>query len=337
MKKTRSNTDRPNGEQPLDPIQASLKALEERYEQLLQAQTVHRQEVETQNEELRKQVEVLSRQPSEARPNAPRSSMPKAPSPANYSGKSSEKNSTSIQAFFFRIRKAAEFSGMDKEGALALAVCHLDGRAATWFMRLEESGQRPADLDELRKQMIKEFVPSIEKSQAKMELVALKMGLKDEIDKHIDRFEELMETSQTDMKEAYSYFFLTLPDSFKVDLTKYFEGETPDDIHRAYRRVRTLGLTRTWSETETKKSTSKPSGQKDTDGGGNHQNTNSGGKQSKKSRELKESDPEWGRARTYQERRQYSKQGRCFKCGKEGWADPDHPCRKEKSTEKSKN
>lgn len=59
-----------------------------------------------------------------------------------------------------------------------------------------------------------------------MELVALKLGLKGEIDKHIHKFEELMETFETDTREAYSYLFLTLPDPYKVDLTKYFEGET---------------------------------------------------------------------------------------------------------------
>lgn len=57
-----------------------------------------------------------------------------------------------------------------------------------------------------------------------------------------------MEISETDANEAYSYLFLTLPENFKVDLTRFFEVESPSDIHKAYRRVRTLGLTRTWAD-----------------------------------------------------------------------------------------
>lgn len=41
-----------------------------------------------------------------------------------------------------------------------------------------------------------------------MELVALNLGLKCEIDKHIDIFEEVMETAEKYIMEAYSYFFL---------------------------------------------------------------------------------------------------------------------------------
>lgn len=90
--------------------------------------------------------------------------MLKAPTPSNYSAKSAERNSTRLQAFFFRIKKAAEFSRMDEQGTLQLAVCHLDGRAATWFIRLESSEGRPTNVDKLPKMMFKEFVPSIEKS-----------------------------------------------------------------------------------------------------------------------------------------------------------------------------
>lgn len=47
--------------------------------------------------------------------------------------------------------------------------------------------------------------------QAKMELVTLRMKIRDTPDKHIESFEKLLETSETEMLEAYSYFFMTLP------------------------------------------------------------------------------------------------------------------------------
>lgn len=58
-----------------------------------------------------------------------------------------------------------------------------------------------------------------------MSLVAMQLRLKDATDKHIDPFEELMETSETNMSGAYSYSFMTLPDTCKEDLTKFFLKE----------------------------------------------------------------------------------------------------------------
>lgn len=85
-------------------------------------------------------------------------------------------------------------------------------------------------------------MPSIKKAPGKMDLVGLRMNSHDAVDKHIDRFEEVIEASGTDMKEAYCYFFMTLPDPYKEDLTKLFEGEVPDDIHAAYHCVHTLSM-----------------------------------------------------------------------------------------------
>lgn len=129
-----------------------------------------------------------------------------------------------------------------------MAVWHLDGRAAIWYMRVEATEDSVQNIDELRRLMFKEFVPSIEKSQTNMSLVALQMNAKADVDNHIDNFEEPMEISENDMKGAYKYLFLILPDSFKVELTKCFEVEAPNDNHKAYRRVRTLRPTRTWTE-----------------------------------------------------------------------------------------
>lgn len=69
---------------------------------------------------------------------------------------------------------------------LPRAVCHLDKQATTWYMRLGQTYDCADNIDQLKKMMVKEFVPSIEKSQAKMSFVALKMNIKDEVDKHID-------------------------------------------------------------------------------------------------------------------------------------------------------
>lgn len=62
---------------------------------------------------------------------------------------------------------------MDAVRMLALAVCHLETRAATWDMCVEESGDRLDNVEALCKIVQNEFVPSIEKSKAKMDLVAL--------------------------------------------------------------------------------------------------------------------------------------------------------------------
>lgn len=73
-------------------------------------------------------------------------------------------------------------------------------------------------------------------------LVNSKVVGKQEAGKYIDRFEELIKTLETDMGEAYRYFFLTLSDAYKEDLIKFLEGEVPEDIHNAYKRVHTLNV-----------------------------------------------------------------------------------------------
>lgn len=66
-----------------------------------------------------------------------------------------------------------------------MAVCHLNSRAATWYIRMEATGDSPQNVQELRKLMFKKFVPSIQKSQAKMSLLALRMNSKNDVGKHI--------------------------------------------------------------------------------------------------------------------------------------------------------
>lgn len=307
-------------------MEETLALLEDKYNSLLQEQ-------KKQNEELLERIKGLEnhKEGSQGGSSQTRRVTTKAPTPAVYSGKSAERNSTSLRSFFFRITKAAKFSNLDDESTLSLAVCHLDGRAATWFMRTEASAKSPATFEELRKLMFKEFVPSIEKSQAKMDLVALKMKMGDATDKHIDKFEELMETSKTDMSEAYSFLFMTLPEEIKEDLTKHFEGETPQDIHEAYRRVRTIAMAKKFMSKENDKRQGKPGGKgtnypKPTKQEGQPFKGNGG------RRELSKDDVEWGKARNGGERIVYRSADRCFECGKKGWSDSEHPCRKAQDT-----
>lgn len=330
-RQTRNQSGPSNEDGGSENIQSQLAALEQRYEELLNIQNTQRQELENQNTQLKQRLDELTgTDPGNRSVQQPtRSAVPKAPTLQSFSGKASEKNSTSLQAFFFRVRKAAQFASMDPVSTLTLAVCHLDGRAATWYMRLESQEQAPETIDQLKTLMIKEFIPSIEKSQAKMALVSLRMNYTDDVDKHIDKFEELMEISGTDMAEGYSYFFLTLPDSFKVDLTKFFEGEAPGDIHSAYKRVRTLGLTRTWTSSGRKKSDPNPNKDDKNNDPKNPDPKNTG----KVPRELDPKDDTWGRAKNKAEAKIYSKHDRCFKCGKVGWSEPDHPCKKKKKEE----
>lgn len=321
-------------------VEEAVKILDEKYLLLLAAQDNQKSALEEQKKELQDKVQALMvniqvqkeaidklQESAVCNKNAGRKIATKAPTPAVYSGKSTERNSTSLRAFFFRVEKAAQFSDMDDESTLAMTVCHLDGRAATWYMREENAGRNPESMDDLRKRMFKEFVPSIEKSQAKMELVALRMVTKDDTDKHIDRFEELMETSETDLSEAYSYFFMTLPDSYKEDLTKFFEGEVPTEIYTAYKRVRTIAMAKKWTSHAADKTKVPDKASQDTKGSSNRNSayTKSG---NTARRELKNDDDNWGKARNAGERVVYRAANRCFDCGKSGWTDPAHPCRK---------
>lgn len=84
----------------------------------------------------------------------------------SYSGKSIEKSSMSLRAFFFPVTKATQFSNFHDESTLALAVFHLDGRAATWYIRQEEANRNPITMEELRRAKFRKFIPSIEKLEA---------------------------------------------------------------------------------------------------------------------------------------------------------------------------
>lgn len=115
----------------------------------------------------------------------------------------------------------------------------LKGREVSWDMRLEQEGKMRQSFEDLRKLVFKEFVASKEKQQAKQELINLRWRVGEDLNKHIESLEELMEESETDRKEAFGSFFISLPDEYKTDLTITFEGVPPSEIFLAYKRVNT--------------------------------------------------------------------------------------------------
>lgn len=256
------------------------------------------------------------------------SAAPKAPTPCVYAGTIPERTSMSIRSFFYRIEHTANFSNLDPQRTLELALCHLTDRASTWYMRVEREGTVIQDLNDLRSAMFKEFVPQTEKTQAKVDLVALRFRASDDPNAHIDRFEQLMEVSQTRSQEAYQYFFMTLPDPFKADLTKFFEGDEPTDIHAAYRRVRTLCMAEKYGNPQHKPNNDRQKFKR--------KFNKDEGKGSSKRRFLDKQQEDWGPARGESEKRFYRRNDRCFKCGKESWSDPKHPCRQHQKSERSK-
>lgn len=79
-------------------------------------------------------------------------------------------------------------------------------------------------------------------------MVAASINMRDETEKLIDLLKELMETSETDMSEAYKYFFMTILAIYKEDLTKVLEGDVPYDIEEVYRRVQNISIAKKWTE-----------------------------------------------------------------------------------------
>lgn len=94
-----------------DEIQAALKALKKGYEQLLNNHAAQQHKLEAQSEELRQCLVQLSNSGAESRQARPptRNAESKAPISQRHSGKSSEKNSTSLQAFSSLIKGQLNF------------------------------------------------------------------------------------------------------------------------------------------------------------------------------------------------------------------------------------
>lgn len=112
----------------------------------------------------------------------------KASMPNSYGKAISERNNVSLRSLF-RLQKSREFSNTTGKNLLSLALCHLSGIAATWAMRPERDDNKPTLVEELRRVMFKQFVPSVEKQQAKQELISLRWQHGLEMNKHIEKFE----------------------------------------------------------------------------------------------------------------------------------------------------
>lgn len=74
----------------------------------------------------------------------------KAPLPSVFYGKSSERNFVSVRSFFYRLQNSEIFGNMSEEKKLSLAFCHLEGKQASWIMRLELIDKKPTSLQGLR-------------------------------------------------------------------------------------------------------------------------------------------------------------------------------------------
>lgn len=241
-----------------------------------------------------------------------------------FSGKKEERNSQTLRAFFYSIRKVGKVCGFSEEKLLEIAELRLHGKAASWMERLEEQDGKPTTLEEFRKAIFKEFVPANEQNKAKLQLMNLKMKMT--LEEHISYFQDLVLMSQTPASEMYHYFFMSLPNSYKEQFTKKFPSQTPDCIQDAYEFARTISLAATWRQDKT-------NAEKEKHNEGSIARFSGSAKKTEK--KTKDDTLEtWGPCRSSGERQLYFNTDRCTKCGKKGWSDPDHPCRKHKAFKK---
>lgn len=214
---------------------------------------------------------------------------------------------------------------------VSLAMCHFQDRAASWMLRLEQNDEKPSNLEERKRKMIKQFVPTNEKAAARFSLMEVKLKDCKDMDEHLTKFEDLVSLCGTSCIEANMYFFNSLPRAYKGKFAELFPGSQPTDrtgrpsIHVAYDYARPLELSLKLSgelhKSDGQRSTTVRHIKKQS-------RTSETTKRNKK-REWK--DPEavsWGKAKTG-EILLYKKHRRCFECGKKGWKDCS--CHLEKS------
>lgn len=118
-----------------------------------------------------------------------------------FSGKREERNSVTVGAYFYNLRKVAQMCSLDDA---KLAKFRLQGKVAVWMETLEENITEPNTAGELRTAMFKKFVPANGNNTAKIKLVNLKM--KSVVDEPISHFQDLANISQTPKSELYQYF-----------------------------------------------------------------------------------------------------------------------------------
>lgn len=248
----------------------------------------------------------------------PLQTLKSLPIPA-YTGKAIDCSSSKVRGFICSVRRVARLSNTEDESRIVqLAICHFQDRASTWISRLEEKDDLPDTLRELQGAMIKEFVPSNERSKAQLSLMTLKMD--GNIDAHIDKFTDLKEICDTPTKEAYLFFFMSMPHHLKGKLAADFPESNPKSMNDVYACARKHDIAEKWSNGTHEKSKKTSSTKKST--------ANYSQASAAEARVLDPKSDCWGHAQKG-EGRTYRDNDRCCKCGKGPWSDPNHPCRPE--------
>lgn len=248
----------------------------------------------------------------------------KSPPIAVFTGKAGDCNSTRVKGFINNVKRIGRLSNNNDEGKLLmLAECHLQDRASTWITRLEARDQKPSTFDELQAAMLKEFVPSNEKARAQLKLMTFKM--RGTIDKHIEEFVDLIEICDTPTREAYAFFFMSVPQYLKGKLSEEFPESDPADISDVYKCARKHEIAEKWAsgKQESNKQSSPNTNTEKNEKLRSSRPGNSGKPNTGKDHNAES----WGPAQKG-EGRLYRDNDRCCKCGKKPWSDPNHPCRK---------
>lgn len=257
----------------------------------------------------------------------------KSPPIPVFTGKMLDCTSTKVKGFISNVRRVARLSNSDDDSKfLQLAECHLQDRASTWLTRLEARDEKPTTLDALQTAMLREFVPSNEKAKAQLKLMTFKM--KSSIDKHIDDFTDLVEICETPTREAYSFFFMSVPQYLKGKLAEEFPESDPSQMRDVYKCARKHEIAEKWATGKQdghEKSDRAPSNADKTPKSTRAAPYGTNNSKGASSKTTSAKDPEaltWGPAQKG-EGRLYRTHDRCCKCGKKPWSDPNHACRKE--------
>lgn len=193
-------------------------------------------------------------------------------------------------------------------------------------MRLKTDHEKPTTIAELEACMLKEFVPPDEQSRAKVQLMELKM--KGSMDKHVQKFESLIEVANVPTNEEYLLFFMSIPAKFKEKLSeKYPSGDPPTEggMSTVYTDLRNWAISMKWAETE--KTVTRDTVLEHSRTRKHHRDNSNQHKWN--TNEEDNTLESWGPVKTG-EKLIYIKSDRCMDCGKKGWSQRDHPCRLKK-------
>ena len=301
----------------LDAVQDSIVALDNSQKDVVNIKKLIKNIVDR-----LQRIEIAIEKPTQPSSKPKSLSVKSIPIPT-YSGKSEEKNSSSVRSFLYSVTKAGKMYGFDEDSMLQLADCHFQGRAAQWILKLERQEKKPTTMAELKSVMFKAFVPSDEKSRARNKLMDLEWKPSVTLEHHITVFEELTELCDTPRNEAYGYFFRSLPPFYKSELQKKFPEGTPpageSDLDCVFEFVRNVDIARSLN--------AYARGNKSKRAENNYNASTPTTSSTLKDDSL----DSWGPAQK-EERSAYTKAKRCWKCGKKGYDEPDHPCRKRRAS-----